>query len=299
MNRCFDRREFFRSTAALATGAAVCWRAGAVSAAESEGRTSNSAKLGWQLSGQLYTYRRFSFYEALPMIDALGMKHVEPCFFLALDKERPKLRTNDDLSPELRAEMKAKLAARGMSMTTYYANLTTDADAARKVFAFAKEMGVRSIVSEPPAEAFDMLEALCNEFEINLAIHNHPKRDNYALWEPAAVLQLVDKRGKRIGACADTGHWVRSGLKPVECLKQLEGRIVSMHLKDVGEWNNPKARDVPLGTGLADYGAVLKELHRQRYQGVMGIEYEHDSPQLQEDVAACVAFVEQTAGQLG
>jgi len=25
-----------------------------------------------------------------------------------------------------------------------------------------------------------MIEALCNEFEINLAVHNHPKHDNYA-----------------------------------------------------------------------------------------------------------------------
>jgi hypothetical protein len=30
----------------------------------------------------------------------------------------------------------------------------------------------------------------------------------------------------------------------------------------------------------------------------MGIEYEHDSPQLQEDVAACMAFVEKMAGEL-
>ena len=79
----------------------------------------------------------------------------------------------------------------------------------------------------------------------------------------------------------------------------MEGRIITLHLKDVGEWGKPEARDVPLGTGLADYGAVLKELRRQGFKGVMGIEYEHDSPQLQEDVAACIAFVEKTAGELG
>jgi sugar phosphate isomerase/epimerase len=42
-------------------------------------------------------------------------------------------------------------------------------------------------------------------------------------------------RGKRIGACCDTGHWVRSGLHPVECLKKLEGRILGFHLKDVAQ----------------------------------------------------------------
>jgi sugar phosphate isomerase/epimerase len=299
MSHCFDRREFLRSTAALAAGAlAVGSRCGVSLAAEAACKTPNCAKLGWQLCASLYTYRRFPFYEALAMIDEAGLKHIEPAFFLGLDKQRPQLKTSEELSPEVRAELKQKLAACGIQMTNYYANLGTDEAAARKTFSYAKEMGVQTLVSEPPAEAFEMIEALCNEFEINLAVHNHPKHDNYAYWEPEGVLKAIGNRGKRIGACVDTGHWVRSGLKCVECLKKMEGRIITLHLKDVGQWGKPEARDVPLGTGLADYAAVLKELHRQGFRGVMGIEYEHDSPQLQEDVAACIAFVEKTAGQL-
>ncbi len=300
MSHRFDRREFLRSTAALAAGASLAAgsRTAVVLAADAACKTPHCAKLGWQLCASLYTYRRFPFYEALAMIDAAGLKHIEPAFFLGLDKQRPKLKTNEDLSAEERAELKQKLAARGIQMTNYYANLGTDEAAARKTFSYAKEMGVKTLVSEPPAEAFDMIEALCNEFEINLAVHNHPRKDNYAYWQPEAVMKACAGRGKRIGACCDTGHWVRSGLKPVECLKKMEGRIISLHLKDVGEWAKPEARDVPLGQGLAEFGAVLKELHRQGFQGVMGIEYEHDSPQLQEDVAACIAFVEKTAGEL-
>ena len=81
MSHCFDRREFLRSTAALAAGAlAVGTRGGVSLAAEAACKTPNCAKLGWQLCASLYTYRRFPFYEALPMIDALGLKHVEPAF---------------------------------------------------------------------------------------------------------------------------------------------------------------------------------------------------------------------------
>ena len=105
---------------------------------------------------------------------------------------------------------------------------------------------------------------------------------------------MCKDRSRRIGACVDTGHWVRSGLNPVECLKKLEGRIISVHLKDVNEWGNPAARDVPLGQGKANYRAVLKELRRQGFRGVMSVEYEHQSPKLMEDVAACVSFVEKT-----
>ena len=160
-------------------------------------------------------------------------------------------------------------------------------------------MGVQVIVAEPPAAAFEMVDRLCQEFQISLAIHNHPKSPNSKYWNPEAVLAVCQGRSPRIGACCDTGHWVRSGLKPVECLKQLKGRIISMHLKDVGEWDKPAARDVPLGTGLADYAAVLKELKQQGFRGIMSLEYEHDTDKLQDEVAQCLAFVEKTASQLG
>jgi sugar phosphate isomerase/epimerase len=249
---------------------------------------------------QLYTFRRFPFFEALDMIARLGFKSIEPCFFLKLDAKRPKLRTNETLTPEQRKELKTRMSDKGILMTQFYAKLGQDDDANRRVFDFAKEMGVQTFVSEPPAAAFDALEKRCDEYKINLAIHNHPKKADgkYKLWRPEGVLELCEGRGKRIGACCDTGHWVRSGLKPVECLKKMKGRIITMHLKDVGEWGKPKAKDVILGTGLADYDGVLKELHSQGYKGVMSLEYEHDSPKLVDDVAACVAFVEKTAGTI-
>jgi sugar phosphate isomerase/epimerase len=159
-------------------------------------------------------------------------------------------------------------------------------------------MGATTIVAEPPGSAVDMIEKLCDEYRINLAIHNHPRSPTSHYWNPDTVLAICKNRGKRIGACCDTGHWVRSGLDPVECLKKLEGRIVGFHLKDVVEKGNPKARDVPLGEGLANYAAVLAELKRQGFRGVLAIEYEHDSPELVADVARCVAFVEKTAQKL-
>ena len=48
-------------------------------------------------------------------------------------------------------------------------------------------------------------------------------------------------------------------------------------------------------TGKANYGAVLREIHAQGFQGVLSLEYEHQSPKLMQDLAECVAFVEKTA----
>jgi len=293
-----SRREILKyslaagATALLANGRLV---SAALAAAQEQ---SPLEKLGWKIACQLYTFRRFSFYEAIEKIAALGIRLVEPAFFLRLDANQPGLVTSEKLSAEKRQEMKSRMAALGISMPNFYADLRGEAEGARQVFAFAREMGVETLVSEPPPEAFAMLDELCQEFSINLAVHNHPKGPNSRYWHPENVLVVCKGRSSRIGACCDTGHWVRSGLDPVECLKMMEGRIITFHLKDVAEWGKPEARDVPLGTGKANYEAVLKELHRQGFRGVMSIEYEHDSPELEKDVAACLAFVQKVAATL-
>ena len=291
-----NRRKFMATAGTLAAGTSLAGlstvglAAGGVRSA-----TPNAERLGWQLGMTMYTFRRFPLYDTIDTIVALGVPAIETAFFLNLDGEQPNLTTSEALSPAERAKLKQKLATSGLTIAGYYANLGNDEVAARKIFDFAKEMGVGTIVSEPPADAFAMVDGLCGEYQINLAVHNHPKSPNSKYWNPEAVLAVCKGRSQQIGACCDTGHWVRSGLKPVECLKKMEGRIVSIHLKDVGEWGKPEARDVPLGTGLADYAAVLAELKRQGFRGLMSIEYEHDTDKLVDEVAQCVAFVEQTA----
>ena len=295
MNQNVDRREFLRTAGTLsavvvAGGVAPSWAV----AAPLKLSSPRAEKLGWRLSCSLYTFRSVTCYEALEKIAALGIRGVEPAFFLPLSKDQPDLKTSESLTPEVRQQLRQKLEERGQRMVNYYGSVAGNQDENRKIFEFAKQMNVETIVAEPPAEAFDAIEKLCDEFQINLAVHNHPKSPQSQYWHPDHVLKVCQGRGKRIGACCDTGHWVRSGLDPVECLKKTEGRVITFHLKDVIEAGNPAARDVPLGTGKANYAAVLKELHRQGFRGALSIEYEHESPQLMDDVAQCVAFVEQT-----
>jgi len=301
MRQTIHRRRFLQSTGAAAAGMVMAGNmlrpAPALAAAEAPA-TPNADRLGWELCCQLYTFRRTSLYEALPKIVNLGFRSIEPCFFLKLDGKRPELKTNESLTAEQRAELQATLARYGVQMVHYYVNLGNDETACRKSFAFARQMGAETLVTEPPAEAFDMIESLADEYVINVAVHNHPESPKSKYWKPENVLAVCRDRGKRIGACCDTGHWVRSGLDPVECLKKMEGRIISFHLKDVAEWGVPKARDVPLGSGKANYAAVLREIHRQKFRGVMAVEYEHDSEKLIDEVAQCVAFVEKTARAL-
>jgi sugar phosphate isomerase/epimerase len=292
------RRDLLRDGAGLAAGAAAAGLLRPLPASAEPVKISSpvAEKLGWRMAVQLYTYRRFSLYEALDKIAALGVRHIEPCFFLSLDK---KLKTNETLPADARKELKAKLDERGMALSSFYADLGADAGKAKKIFEFCKEMGTGTIVAEPPPEAFDAIDKLCEEYQINVAIHNHPESPKQKYWNPDHILAVCKGRGKRVGGCCDTGHWVRSGLDAVECLKKMEGRILAFHLKDVAEKGKRNARDTVLGEGQANYAEVLKELKRQGYKGLTTIEYENDTPSLQDDVAKCVAFVEAQAKVLG
>jgi sugar phosphate isomerase/epimerase len=110
------------------------------------------------------------------------------------------------------------------------------------------------------------------------------------MWDPNYILSLVKDRDPRIGACADTGHWVRSNLKPVECLRILKGRIISSHLKDLNQAGRG-AHDVPYGTGVADIPGILEELKAQGFGGNLSIEYEYNWDNSLPEVAQCIGFV--------
>jgi sugar phosphate isomerase/epimerase len=168
---------------------------------------------------------------------------------------------------------------------------------ARKVFDFAKYFNLRTITTES-TDAIDTLEKLAKEYDICVAFHNHPRQPNnpnYKVWNPNYIANLVAGRDRRVGACADTGHWVRSGLKPVECMQILKGRIMGVHLKDLTEFGKPDAHDVVYGTGVSDVPGILKELRDQHFAGNISVEYEYKWEDNVPDVRQCIAFVKEHA----
>ena len=70
------------------------------------------------------------------------------------------------------------------------------------------------------------------------------------------------------------------------------------HLKDAAEMGNRKAKDTILGQGKGNYRALLKEVKRQGFKGLMAIEYEENTPALQDDMVKNVAFVKSVAKHL-
>jgi sugar phosphate isomerase/epimerase len=231
-------------------------------------------KLGFSFGVQAYTFREVSTFETLDRLQFLGIHNVEFYPGQKLSKEAGNAKCDHNMSDAEVQSLLAKCKACGVTPVSYgVVGLSKNEAESRKVFDWAKKMGIKTIVSEPQPnkETFDVIEKLCNEYDINVAMHDHPKPSTY--WDPKTVLMVVEGRTKKLGSCSDTGHWVRSGLKPVDCIKMLEGRVIELHLKDVAPKGNG-FEDVPWGTGVADAKGIMAELQRQGAHPCFNVEYE-------------------------
>jgi sugar phosphate isomerase/epimerase len=254
--------------------------------------------LGWRLSTQAWTFRDRTAFEVIDVAARLGLGWIEFFPGQTLRPDLPDLKLDENLPAAQLAEFRARLDEAGVKAGGFgVVGFSDDEAAGRKLFEFLKALGVENCAAEPKPDALDLIEKLADEYEIRVAFHNHPKPSRY--WSPDAVLRAVGTRGRRLGSCSDTGHWTRSGLKPVDCLKQLEGRVFELHFKDLDAFGKHEALDIPWGGGHSDAVGILAELKRQGFQGLIHVEYENGSgPELEANVAKCIRWFDATAREL-
>ena len=248
---------------------------------------------GFAVGTQAYTFNRFSVFEAIEKTAEAGGRIIElyPGQRFKPDDDTPM----NALSDEQIDELFAKLDEHGVMLVNYGVVGLPDPETARQVFEYAQKLGVPAITSNPNTpEEMDFIEELVQEFGIMMAIHNHPRPadpdSEYMIWDPNHVAGLLDGRDPRMGICADTGHWVRSGISPVEALQLSEGRIISLHLKDVDRMER-EGEDVIFGTGVGEVAVILAELRRQNFAGHISVEYESNWYNNVPDVAQNIGFI--------
>ena len=223
---------------------------------------------------QCWTFRKFTFFETLDKVKALGIRYLEAYPGQPLSKHMPGERCGHDMGDKTRDLVKKRLQEAGITLISYgVVGFDNTEESMRKVFEFARAMRIRTINTEPRYDDFSLLEKMVKRYNIRIAVHNHPPPTKYA--RPLTVLEHVQGLDPRIGACADTGHWLRTGVDPVEALRLLEGRITNVHLKDLDQFGVREARDVPFGQGKANVRKILAELTRQNYYGPLAIEHEN------------------------
>lgn len=241
---------------------------------------------------QAYTFKNFTFFEAIEMNAAAGGKVIELSPVQDISKDINQ-KVDMNMSEENMDKIKEKLAQYGMKAVNFGVVSARDEAGYRKIFEFCKKMDIPTFSCEPPKDHLPILDKLVKEYDINVAIHNHRQEiDNpgYWVWDPVQVYNAIKDLDHRIGSGADTGHWMRSGLDPVYCLKILEGRILSLHLKDLSSFDED-AHDVPYGTGVGNINEMLTELKRQGFKGNIAVEYEYNWDNSLPEVSQCIGFV--------
>lgn len=234
---------------------------------------------GLKLGIQIYSLRGFPVDVALDHTKNLGFEEVE--FFSGMF---PLTASDEEIQ-----KMVQKVKGLGLKISAHGVNgFTKDAQANRKVFEFAKKAGVKNISAAPTPDSMDSLNELVKEFDIRIAIHNHGPSDRFN--KVVDVLRAIEGLDPRIGACADLGHFIRSGEKPVDVIRALAGRLYGVHLKDFAEMKE-STRGVILGQGHLDCAAVFDAMIQAKFpaDGALSLEYEENPKDPIEDIRQCVA----------
>lgn len=245
---------------------------------------------GLAIGCQAYSFKEFSAFEAIAKTKEAGGTIIEfyPGQKLRPDSPKDEVVSHKSSDAVVKA-LKDECDRQGIHPVNYGVVKAKDADEIQEIMGFAKKMGLYGVCSESTELVADWEKAV-KEFDIKVAFHEHGgsmSNPDYKVWHPLYILGVVESRDPRVGACADLGHWCTSGLKPIECLRILKGRVISVHLKDKSEFG-PKGVVVPAGQGVVDVPACIAELKKQNFKGHFSIEHENDwndsVPKIKESV---------------
>ena len=265
---------------------------------------------GFKVGLQSYSLRNFTAAEAMEHTRKLGVNVWE-----AFPKHVPM-----GTLPAHIAEQKKLLADGGIKLMSYgVVGFDGNETKAREVFDFAHGMGLVAISADPnpDKETFDLLDKLVAEYKIAIAIHNHGPGHRYSTIED--IEKVVTDRHPLIGACVDTGHYLRSNVDPVEVIQRLGKRVFGVHLKDVrtiyddaekaellmsldkgraGQLEREGKIFTILGEGELNVVGVLRLLRELGYQNNVSLEYEENPQNPLSDIELCLKTVRESVAYL-
>ena len=249
---------------------------------------------GFKLGVQMWTFRMFTFAEALDKVDSAGIKNIEAFWGQKLGDGMTG-EFGAGMNTATRSKLKKLLQDKGISIVAMGVIVPKDKAEWIKAFDLAKDFGLSYITAEPIKTQWDMVDSLAGAYGIKVAIHDHPKPNVY--WSPDSVLAATQGH-PNIGSCADVGHWARNGVNPVDALKELQGHIIGVHLKDIVKFDDTEAADTVVSKGVIDFPAIFAELKRQNFNGMMSIEHESNWYHSLPDVIATKNYYDEQVAKL-
>jgi type 1 glutamine amidotransferase/sugar phosphate isomerase/epimerase len=212
--------------------------------------SSASNLLGTRVGFSANAFGPISFSEAAAKVDALGAGYLEAAGSQKVSPEIPK-NLDYNLSADEVAKVKYRLAELRLRLLAYrVGSIPADESSRRRLFTFAKAVEIETIVTSAAPVALPELDRLAAEFGINVAFESS---------DPKTLMSSLEGLSSRIGVSADTAGWAQAGIQPVEGLRLVNGRLLSVHLPDAAtgaeqvlfEWAkvNPLGAPPPITCG--------------------------------------------------
>ncbi len=156
----------------------------------------------------------------------------------------------------------------------------------RNQFEFARRAGISAIGADLDPDAIDLVEKLCEEYGVKVAIHNHGHWHRYG--SRAQLRELFGKTSSNIGLCLDTGWALDSKENPLDYIDEFADRLFGVHLKDFNFDAEGQPLETVLGTGELDLPAIIAKLKEIHFAGYASLEYEGDASDPAPKLRACV-----------
>lgn len=234
---------------------------------------------------QAYTFKERSMVETIETAKRLGFTAIELTNVQKLGGTFKGSLKHSDMSSQTIAAVRAYLDACGLKVPSYGVVNAKDEGEWRKQFEFVRDLGIGTILTEPPPEQLPLLDRLAQEYKVRVMIHNHAKTNPW--WDPAFMAGKVAACGEWIGAGADIGHWVAAGVDPADGIGKLAAsRVFALHFVDVDK----DAKPVPYGTGVGHLEQVFATLKAKGVPVMLTCEYEQWKPETEENVLKCVEW---------
>ena len=277
------RRQFLQTasigTAASLASASGCLGQGKLPASEEPGARKPANKKQLKLGLASYTLRKFKLDEVLAMTQRVGLKYIcLKSFHLPLESSADQIH---------QAAVKVKEA--GLVLYgggVIYMNSEAEVN---RAFEYARLAGMTIIVGVPKPEFLGLVNKKVQQYDIQVAIHNHGPGDK-VYPTPASAYERIKDLDLRVGLCIDIGHTQRAGVDPAESAEMFAERLLDIHMKDVST-AKPQGRTVEIGRGVIDIPKFVRTLLKIRYAGVVSFEHEKDEDNPLPGLAESVGYV--------
>lgn len=232
-----------------------------------------------------FSYHNLSIDDMIVQLNALRIRQIEMSRGEFMLLSHPKA--------ELFRSTRMKLDGAGIRCVSYYAATIKDAGDIEDAVRFAKLLGSSNITGDGTEAVLKQIDRRLTHEGLTFGLHNHffPNVD-FPYQSPEEVMKAISGLSKTMGATADTGQFASCGYDPADAIRKLAPRLRMVHLKDV----KAKGSDVNtlLGKGIANIPAVMRELHRQTFAGLVAVEYEKEGP-VDQDMAKEIAYARKLA----